>query len=101
LAEQGQTNGVQWRLSSLERRVDRVEERSELLTSLRIEVREVKKDLEGFLTEQKIRDKADETRQLQMERDRKQDRKWQIGIAVAMVTAVIAAMAIIVPLLVG
>jgi type IV secretory pathway component VirB8 len=85
----------------LERRVDRVEERSELLTSLRIEVREVKKDLEGFLTEQKIRDKVDETRRLQMERDRKQDRKWQIGIAVAMVTAVIAAMAIIVPLLVG
>jgi hypothetical protein len=92
-------NGVQWRLHSIEGRVDRLEERSELLTSLRIEVREVKKDLEDYLRDQKARDKASEIQRVQEQRDRKADRKWQIGTALAMVMAIIAAMAIIIPLL--
>lgn len=94
-------NNIQWRLQALERRMDSLEERSELLTTLRIEVREIKKDMEELVSASKLRELQEHDQRIQSERDKKADRKWQIGIAFATVSAVIAAVAIIVPILAG
>lgn len=99
MAEQG--NNVQWRLSALERRVDQMEERSELLTTLRIELREVKKEVHDLVESNRQRDDRDRAQSAQAAQDKKADRRWQLTVMAAWASAIIAAIAIIVPLLVG
>jgi len=80
--------------------MDKVEERSEMLTSVRIELRELKKDVSELVASAHDRDVDEKQRQLQQVRDRKADRKWQLTVMAAWASAIIAAIAIIVPLLV-
>jgi cytochrome c-type biogenesis protein CcmH/NrfG len=98
---EGQTNGVQWRLHSLERRVETIEHRSEQYTELQFELRELKGDVAEILKREKERDATERRQREQQVRERKADRKWQATVLAAWASAIIAAVAIIVPLLVG
>lgn len=92
---------MQFRLQSLEKRVDAIEARSELLIQLQFEMREVKQDVAEILRREKERERAEQTSRRQAVQDRKADRKWQLTVMAAWASAIIAAIAIIVPLLVG
>ena len=96
-----ETNGVQWRLRSLEGRVSRIEQRDELLTELKYEVQELKRDVEKVLRSEQQRDIEEQRAREQATRDRRADRKWQLTVLAAWASAIIAAIAIIVPLLVN
>ena len=92
---------MQWRLQSLEKRVDSIETRSEHLTQLRFEVKELKNDVAEILKREKDRDQSERRQREQAVKDKKADRKWQLTVMAAWASAIIAAIAIIVPLLVG
>jgi hypothetical protein len=98
---ESQANGVQWRLMSLERRMEALETRTEILTELRLKVDECLADLEAIKHANERQLEAERRQRDQQVRDRKADRKWQLTVMAAWASAIIAAIAIIVPLLVG
>ena len=97
----GETNGVQWRLQSLERRMEAMEHRTEILTELRLKLDECLSDVQAIGVRDEARARAEASQRDQAVRDRKADRKWQMTVLAAWASAIIAAVAIIVPLLVG
>jgi cytochrome c-type biogenesis protein CcmH/NrfG len=99
MAEPG--NNVQWRLQSLEKRMDTQEKRVEQYAELHFQLREVKGDVREILRRERERDQGERESRLQQTRDRKADRKWQLTVMAAWASAIIAAIAIIVPLLVS
>jgi hypothetical protein len=98
---EGQTNGVEWRLRSLEKRMDTQEKRVEQFAELHFQLREVKSDVADILRREDERVKAEQRSYAQALRDRKADRKWQLTVMAAWASAIIAATSIIVPLLVS
>ncbi len=78
-----------------------IEQRTEILTELRLKVDDCLSELNEIKHTDVMRAEAERRQREQSAKDRKADRKWQLTVMAAWASAIIAAIAIIVPLLVG